>query len=151
MALWQSWGSTPVSWGWERSSRDVNSIGGTGYAGYSYFWRFQGDGRERHDREGLLSSSSSSSAEGCLWERRLYRVRAVWIQTCLSSAGRGPPEISEDQKLIPDLPRATPQLSLYDYPRTSYHRRFLSWRKGIGAALSPRTLLPLAAILKWMH
>lgn len=26
-------------------------------------------------------SSSFSSAEGCLWERRLYRVRAVWIQT----------------------------------------------------------------------
>lgn len=26
-------------------------------------------------------SSSFSSAEGCLWEHRLYRVRAVWIQT----------------------------------------------------------------------
>jgi len=27
---------------WERSSRDVNSIGGTGYTGYSYFRRSKG-------------------------------------------------------------------------------------------------------------
>lgn len=44
IALWRSRGSTPRLRGWERSSRDVNSIGGTGYTGYSYFRRCKGLG-----------------------------------------------------------------------------------------------------------
>lgn len=111
MALWRSQGSTPASLGWGRSSRDVNSIGGTGYTGILLFPKIQG-GVGVSDTVGWIwcppaQSSSFSSAEGCLWERRLYRVRAVWIQT-RSYGWKGParlPVISEDQKLILDLPR----------------------------------------------
>lgn len=87
MALWRSQEAISVSSRRERSGRDVNSIGGTGYTGILLFLKILKGGRERHDREGLVSSNSSSwlsSAEGCLWERRLYRVRAVWIQTRFS-------------------------------------------------------------------
>lgn len=147
MALWRSQEAISVSSRRERSGRDVNSIGGTGYTGILLFLKILKGGRERHDREGLVSSNSSSwlsSAEGCLWERRLYRVRAVWIQTRFSGlegALQAAVDIAGSKVDTTSLARL--QLSLYDYPRTSYHWRFLSRRKGIGAAL-PHNPPPLS-------
>lgn len=130
--------------GWEQSSRDVNSIGSTGYTGYSYFRRSKGVGvSDKVGRVSSSSSSSSSSAEGCLWERRLYRVRAVWIQTH-SSWWKGParlPEISEDQKLIPDLPRATLAILIW-LPKDLLPPAFPLPAKGYRRSPIPRTLLP---------
>lgn len=74
-------------------------------------------GRERHSREGLMSSNTSSSLpwkEGCLWEQRLYRVKVVWIQTRFGWKGSTSlPKIFKDQKLIPDLSRATPAILIW--------------------------------------
>lgn len=135
---------------WERSSRDVNSIGEASATQDTLISEDRGWAwATRQGGSGVLQLVLL--AKGCLWERRLYRVRAVWIQT--RSGWKGParlPEISEDQKLKLDLPRARLQLSLYDYLRTSYHQRLLSQRKGIGAAL-PREPSSLAAILRPMH
>lgn len=110
------------------------------------FPKIQGVGHERQGREGLVSSNSSSLfslAEGYLWERRLYRVRAVWIQTH-SFGWKGLArlsEISEDQKLISDLPRATLAILIW-LPKDLLPLAFPLPAKGYRRSPIPRTLLP---------
>lgn len=115
-------------------------------------------GRERHGGEGLVSSSSFSwrkdaSGSAAYIELEPFEYRHAPV-------GRGPPGCQRYRRIKSWNPTflARLQLSLYDYPRTSYHANvsslflFLSHsrRKGIGAAL-PREPSFLAAILRPMH